>query len=163
MSDVIQVLKAGQWAVEPCDIEPGGINQNMQPTGNKYRIGFGERGATLVIAAIIAFFVALVALTTLALTKSQIQSIDDQTDSLNAKLVSESSLDEAILKVRQDDPDSPIEIAGLSQLSDQETINLLRNPETGQAGVYATSPDRNFYNAMERLPFSSMVPEGFSA
>lgn len=121
-----------------------------------------ELGITLVAAAVIAFFVALAALTTLALTKAQIQTVDDQTDVQQARLVSEIGLGNAMLGIRNGIAGStPEEVEGLKDLSSQELRDFLRDPESNRGVVYDESPDRTFYSAMESRTVNSEESSDF--
>jgi hypothetical protein len=121
-----------------------------------------ELGVTLVAAAVIAFFVALVALTTLALTKAQIETVDDQTNVQQAKLVSEIGLETATLGIRNGIAEStPDEVEGLQDMSPQELRDFLRDPESNRGVVYGEDPERTFYSAMESRSVSSAESSDF--
>lgn len=115
-----------------------------------------ELGASLVAAAIISFFVALVALTTLALTKAQIESVDDQTSVQQAKLVAEVGLEHALVGLRQGEDDYiPEETEGLRDMTMQELSDYLRDPESNRGVVYDEAPDRTYFSAMEKTNIES--------
>lgn len=117
-----------------------------------------ERGASLIAAAIISFFVAIVALTTLALTKAQIESVDDQTDVQQAKLVAEVGLEHALIGLKQGEAGYvPETIEGIRDMTSQELSDLLRDPESSLGVVYGDSPDRTFYSAMETTNVESAL------
>jgi hypothetical protein len=119
-------------------------------------ISWDERGASLVAAAIISFFVALVALTTLALTKAQIESVDDQTSVQQAKLVAEVGLEHALVGLRHgEDSYIPEETEGLHDMTMQELSDYLRDPESNRGVVYDEDPDRTYYSAMEKTNIES--------
>ncbi len=115
-----------------------------------------ELGASLIAAAIISFFVALVALTTLALTKAQIESVDDQTSVQQAKLVAEVGLEHALVGLRQGEDDYiPKETEGLRDMTMQELSDHLRDPESNRGVVYDEDPDRTYFSAMEKTNIES--------
>ena len=130
---------------------------------NIEKIFRNELGVTIVAAAVIAFFVALAALTTLALTKAQIQTVDDQTDVQQARLVSEIGLENATLGIRNGIAGStPEEVEGLKDLTPQELRDFLRDPESDRGVVYAEDPDRTFYYAMESRTVNSAESSDFN-
>lgn len=125
-------------------------------------ISRNELGASLIAAAIISFFVALVALTTLALTKAQIESVDDQTSVQQAKLVAEVGLEHALVGLRQGEEDYiPEETEGLRDMTMQELSDYLRDPESNKGVVYDEDPDRTYYSAMEKTNIESTPSSNF--
>ncbi|MBU1023466.1 hypothetical protein KKB99_04170, partial [bacterium] len=121
-----------------------------------------EVGASMVAAAIVSFFVAIVALTTLALTMAQIESVDDQTDVQQAKLVSEAGLEHGSIAIRSGDSEnSPLIFDGLGDLTAQEIPDILKDPELPTGFNYNEDPDKTYYIGMQKKNISSISAVNF--
>ena len=140
-----------------------GIVGMMLITGFKYKIRVRNEGGTVLAAvAVVAFFIALAALASLALSLSQLESIDDETDRLHANVVAEAGMEEALYSLRSNNPNyTPVEIEGLSEMTPQELLNLLRDPEHTTGTPYDDDPEQTYYVAMDRADVNTSADPDF--
>ena len=111
-----------------------------------------EAGTILATVAVIAFFVALAALATLALSVSQIESIDDETNRIQAVTVAEAGMEEALYGLKYNDVNKmPNKIEGIRNLTPQQLSQILRNTSEVNKIPYADDPERSYSAAVDEV------------